>query len=176
MAGDMSCPNCHQLDAVRNVQSVVSGQVSSGSFVGGFGGLVGGDLMGGAVGGKTGARTDLARRLAAPPQPAEPGLAASFWLAAVGIVFMTVALVQWWPAWFLAVLFWGMSVTVWVVRRRDWENDLAAWKPLRATWTTLLYCGRCDMVWHPDRRQPVRPEQRGQLLLRPDTSLGGTRS
>jgi hypothetical protein len=43
------------------------------------------------------------------------------------------------------------------------RDHVAAWRPLMKTWTALLYCARCDMVWHPDRRMPVRPEQRQQL-------------
>jgi hypothetical protein len=161
---DASCPVCLQTDAVRTVQGLVADGTSSSRSTGLAGGMAGRSPAVLAGGGASTGMSDLARRLAAPEPPRTSGAWLVMIYALLGPLIVAFAITggreppDWLSATAVVV---GLGLVFGVVRPwnlRQAESARARWQERYEAWTTLRYCYRDDVVWHPGERRAVRPE------------------
>ena len=178
---DMHCPKCGHVDASRNVRGLVSSGTTTGTYSGGFaggGGAFGGGndfWAGGVTSGSTQMRTDLALRLASPPQPkSSAGCLTAFLIGCAAFAAFIALLSSNWDtgkpsgASFFCWAVVAVCVILLLLYRSNTDKNLAkridVWTPQWNEWARLIYCGRCDLVWHPEQRVPVSPERRLELV------------
>lgn len=180
MTGDLNCPNCHQVDSVQKVTSIVSAGTSTEHYSGHIGGLF--HPIDEHVSGSTTTKTELSKRLAGPAKPYyssawgcwSKGLVALLILLGLSSLIAGTAQSGLGTGLIIGLLYGGIeaiAIFVWKhyttkSRRANCQVEYLYWQKTMAKWEQVYYCHRCDGVFVPGRAELAPVSEMSSFLYR----------